>query len=168
MSDEPIAAVELVAADFMEEHELALALARNALGLQLPVAELLQELNIDPYYVIQLAKNKPFTDMVKQYRAELEKDGMGIKLKSAVALEQSIPRLYCLVHNKNTPANVVVQGVKQLADMAGVSKPDAEATAANGAGFVVNIDLSGLAELASAMKLTSTPAPVIIDAPTGE
>lgn len=159
---------QLMTQEFLDEHELALALARNALGMQLPVADLLKQLGIDPKTLLRLSKSEAFTSMVKQYRAELEKDGEGIRLKSAVALEHSIPRLYALIHNHDTPGNVVVQGVKQLADMADINKRSQEV--APGTGFQVNIDLSGLAQLNNPANITSTtlnPPPasasVIID-----
>ena len=148
---------ELMSAHFMDEQQLALALARNALGMQLPVSELCIQMGVDVQQIVTLSKNKSFIAMVKDYRAELEKDGEGIRLKSAVALEHSIPKLYSLVHNVDTPANVVVQGIKQMADMAGVNKQEVGAVAA-GSGFVVNIDLSGLKGLAAA-----TPARAAID-----
>ena len=148
---------ELMSAHFMDEQQLALALARNALGMQLPVSELCIQMGVDVQQIVTLSKNKSFIAMVKDYRAELEKDGEGIRLKSAVALEHSIPKLYSLVHNVDTPANVVVQGIKQMADMAGVNKQEVGAVAA-GSGFVVNIDLSGLKGLAA-----TTPARTAID-----
>jgi hypothetical protein len=147
---------DLAKETFVDEHELALQLARNALGMQLPVEEVLDRLGIAPAELIQLSKSNNFREMVKSYRSELEKDGEGIRLKSAVALEHSIKRLYRLIHDVETPANVVVQGVKQLADMAGVSKPEVQ-NVATGAGFVVNIDLSGLTD-------TPKPQKVVIDA----
>ena len=150
---------ELKSASFVDEHELALALARNALGMKLPITELLTQLGIDPNSMLALANNQSFKDMVKSYRAELEKDGEGIRLKSAVALEHSIPKLYALVHNDDTPANVVVQGIKQMADMAAINKQDT--IMPTGSGFVVNINLSGLDKLA----LKAPKPQVIIDAP---
>ena len=149
---------ELISASFVDEHELALALARNALGMQLPVTELIEQLGVDQQHVVQLSKNESFVAMVKEYKAELSKDGEGIRLKSAVALEHSIKKLYTMIHNADTPANVVVQGVKQLADMANVGKNHEVAASAAGSGFVVNIDLSGLKELAEAIN---PPAKII-------
>ena len=152
---------QLPSVDFLDEHDLALALARNQLGMKLPVTELLEQIGIEPKYLLALSKNDAFRQMVKNYRAELEKDGEGIRLKSAVALEHSIPRLYSLVHNKDTPANVVVQGIKQMADMAGVTKPQEQAKQA-GTGFQVNIDLSGLKEIAKS-SASEAPTTAVID-----
>ena len=143
---------EQIAPRFVEEHEIALALARNSLGMQLPVTELVAEMGVDIRHVTQLSKSNTFVDMVKAYKRELSEDGEGIRLKSAVALEHSIKKLYTMIHNPDTPANVVVQGVKQLADMAGIGGKQDVAVVAAGSGFVVNIDLSGLKELADAVK----------------
>lgn len=149
---------QLPTVEFINEHDLALELARNQLGMKLPVTELLDQLGIDPKYLLALSKNDAFKRMVKEYRAELEKDGEGIRLKSAVALEHSIPRLYSLVHNQDTPANVVVQGVKQLADMAEVGAKKKEQMMTAGTGFSVHIDLSGLTNNAE-----SAPKTVVIE-----
>lgn len=125
-----------------DEHQLALEIARNDLGMQRSIPELIAYLHIDKDVLLALLKNPQFKSMVRAYRAELEKDHEGVRLKSAIALEDSIPLLHRIIHHPDTPPNVVVQGCKQLADMAGLNKT--QQAEAQGAGFVVNIDLSGL------------------------
>jgi hypothetical protein len=129
-----------------DENVIALELARNHLGMGLSVPELIAKLNITEETLKLLLKNENFKQMVRAYRAELERDHEGVRLKSAIALEDSIPRLHRLIHDPETPANVVVQGCKQLGDMAGINKQQTDVKTA-GSGFVVNIDLSGLSNI---------------------
>jgi hypothetical protein len=126
-------------------HEIALAIARNYLGLQLPVRVLLDSLDIDEQILATLLKNTEFTKLIRKYKRELEEDGEGIRLKSAIALEDCIGRMHGLIHDVETPPNVVVQGFKVLSETAGVNKGRQEG--ASGPGFSINIDLSGLKEV---------------------
>lgn len=127
-----------------DQQRIALELARNELGMQYPIRDLLKRIGVTEEEFKQYAKNEHFKKLVKKTRTDLEKDNQGIKLKSAIALEDSIEVLYRLIRDPDTPHNVVVQGIKQLADMAGVTKQETQQQV--GSGFVVNIDLSGLKE----------------------
>lgn len=152
---------DLMLKDEVDTHSIALAIARNALGMQYPAAELIQHLGIDTPTFIALTRNAQFKRMVKAYRLELERDNEGIRLKSAIALEDSIPVLHRIIHDRETPPNVVVQGCKQLADQAGINKQEEKAV---GAGFQINIDLSGL----SAARVTAqTNLKEVIEHDTG-
>lgn len=130
------------------EHEIALAIARNHIGEELPIVNLLPMLGISAERFMSLGNNASFKAMVQSYRAELEKDHEGIRIKSAIALEDCIPVMHRVIHDRDTPPAAVVSGVKQLADMAGVSK-DEKVQA--GAGFSISIDLSGLEAFAKKM-----------------
>lgn len=138
------------AAEEVPVHQIALAVARNYLGMQLPLTELLESLGLSPYTMSALLSNDEFGKLVCKYRRELEEDNEGIRLKSAIALEACIPQLYRLVHDHETPPTVVVQGFKALAETAGVTKQDAKTPA--GPGFTINIDLSGMRELTTAAE----------------
>jgi len=131
--------------DDISPNEIALAIARNHLGLQLPVGVLLDSLDIDKQVLVTLLKNTEFTKLIRKYKRELEEDGEGIRLKSAIALEDCIGRMHGLIHDVETPPNVVVQGFKVLSETAGVNKGRQEGS--SGPGFTINIDLSGLKEV---------------------
>jgi hypothetical protein len=141
-----------------EEHQIALEIAKNDLGMQLPIRDLLNKLGLSAQALRALLANDNFKKMVRAYRSELEKDHEGVRLKSAIALEDSIPHLHKIIHDPDTPPNVVVQGCKQLAEMAGLNRSSNDAP--TGSGFVVNIDLSGLKNM---QNRSSTPIDITPD-----
>lgn len=126
-----------------ETQQLALALARNKLGHDLPPKELVQELGISEDTLKHLLANPSFKRLVQQTKQDLESNNEGIKLKSAIALEDSIAQFYRLIHSPDTPANVVVQAGKLLSDMSGATKA-ANTDTNQGPSFVLHLDLSGL------------------------
>lgn len=126
-----------------DAQQLALALAKNKLGHDKAPAELLEELGIDPKTIAPLLANPSFKRLVQQTKQDLEANNEGIKLKSAIALEDSIAQFYKLIHDPDTPANVVVQAGKLLSDMSGATKAGAMDTP-HGPSFVLHLDLSGL------------------------
>lgn len=126
-----------------DAQQLALALAKNKLGHDKPPSELLAELGIDELTVRSLLNNPSFKALVQQTKQDLEQNNEGIKLKSAIALEDSIAQFYRLIHDPDTPANVVVQAGKLLSDMSGATKAGSTDTQ-TGPQFVLHLDLSGL------------------------
>ena len=132
----------LIPQDDTPIHQIALAIARNKLGMQLPAMALAASLGVEPSLLLELLHNKEFVKVVRKYKRELEEDNEGIRLKSAIALEDCIPALHKLVHDADTPPNVVVQGFKALAETAHANKQEDKKV--SGPGFTINIDLSGL------------------------
>jgi len=142
----------------LTEHDIAIALAKNQLGAKLPAQDFVDAHGIQLYEVQALSKSEHFISLVAAYKKELQEDNEGIRLKSAIALEACIPRLYKMVQHYGTPPAAVVSGVKQLAEMAGVTR---EEKAIAGTGFSVNIDLTGLREIADKMDASNQGKTVI-------
>jgi hypothetical protein len=126
-------------------HHIALAIAKNNLGMQLDAASLADELGLSPSELNVLLHNDAFRKLTQSYKRELEEDNQGIKLKAAIALEDCIPRMHRLIHSSDTPPNVVVLAFRALADAADVKKGSSEVQA--GTRFSISIDLSGVNKL---------------------
>lgn len=123
--------------------EIALALARDRLGMREGPVAVAQRLGLPPQTLAVLLRNAEFARMLRKYYKELQEDHEGIRLKSAIALEDCIPRMHQLIHDEDTPPTVAVQGFKALAETAGITRADVQTTP--GTGFTINIDLSGAA-----------------------
>lgn len=126
------------------DQQVALALARNSLGAQLSVAAFVASLGIERDELAALMQSKHFKQMVAAYRAELQKDNEGVKLKAAIALEDCLPVLHKIAQNERTTGLTAVAAIKELREISGVSRQEAVATG-GGSGFSLTIDLSGLA-----------------------
>jgi hypothetical protein len=125
---------------------LALEIARNAVGMKLPVSELIQQLNIDQATFLQLSKDEMFTKQVRSFKKELEENGVSFQLKARIQAEEMLKRNWSLVHDRETPAAVVVKAIENTVRWAGLEqKTGAAMVAQPGAGFqiIFNIPAAG-------------------------
>jgi len=140
------------------EHDIAMNLAKNQLGDRLSAPDFCGKYGIEIFQLRALAKSEYFKQLVASYKKELSEDNEGIRLKSAIALEACIPRLYRMIQHQRTPPAAIVSGVKQLAEMAGVTR---EEKAITGTGFSIQIDLSGLQKAADTINAANAGKTVI-------
>ena len=93
----------------------------------------------------KLKNNPAFRAMVKEAVIKTRGDlnaGRRITIKSEIALEDSIPILYQMIHDKGVPAASRVESMKGMAGLAGRNMKDGNGnpTAAAG-GFAININI---------------------------
>ena len=102
-----------------------------------------------------------FQRMVRDAKAKWDADlnaNERIRVKAAIALEDSIPAIYDMLHDLDNPANSRIEAAKTLGKFAKADTPDA-AGAAGGAGFQVIIRLDD-----KEVRVAGKAAPTVIDA----
>lgn len=92
-----------------------------------------------------LKKTPAFRNMLAEAIQKLQGDlnaGKRITIKSEIALEDSIPVLYEIAHDKDAQSNARVDAVKTMAALAGRNAKEGQGGTA-GPGFSININFSG-------------------------
>lgn len=108
----------------------------------LPVSEILTRFNLSANQLKLMLKDAAFKSMVLQFRTDweaAENVRERVRLKSGVALEDSIPQLYTIAHDADTTPAARIDAIKQLAALAdAVPRKDSNETASR---FSVTINL---------------------------
>lgn len=148
--------------------ELALTIARNEVGANVPLSEVLANecLSADEYE--KIAKNPVFAQYLKQIKAELVENGFSFASKCRVLAEDLLANAYRMAKDDDTPAAVRLRALENLVDW-GDLKPKTAFSGANGPGYSIVINLPGVGAGASATQVTidaavtsaTPPAPVI-------
>ncbi len=120
--------------------ELALAIARNQVGAMRPTHEVIAGEGITQTEYDQIATNPQFQRYVDSYCAELRDNGFSFEAKARVLAEGSLPMLYHMAHDNDTPAAVRRQIVADLVEW-GKLKPKNTDLAAAGPGFSITINI---------------------------
>lgn len=93
-----------------------------------------------------LRQNPVFRGMLKEALIKMRGDlnaGKRITMKSEIALEDSIPQLYIMAHDREIPAASRVESIKTMAALAGRNmKGEASPTSMAGGGFAINIQIN--------------------------
>jgi len=94
----------------------------------------------------QLRQNPMFKGMVmdalKTFRGPLQA-GARITKKAEILLEDTLPDLYNIVKNGETPSGERIKAVQALAELAGRGKKDLPEGGGKQAGFTLNINIPG-------------------------
>lgn len=133
--------------------ELALTVARNEVGANVPLSELLANecLSADEYD--KIARNPVFVQYLKQIKAELVENGFSFASKCRVLAEDLLANAYRMAKDTDTPAAVRLRALENLVDW-GDLKPKTAFAGAGGPGYSIVINLPGAA--ASAQPTTTT------------
>lgn len=113
----------------------------------LPVPDILARFDLTAAQLKQMLKDAGFRNMIKQFRADWEAaDNVRerVRIKSGVALEDSLSQLYGIAHDPDTTPASRIDAIKQLAALAdAVPRKDSGETASK---FSVVINLPGEAQ----------------------
>jgi len=124
----------------IDQQTLAVELARNEAGADIPVDDLLLQIGVSRAYYDQLMKDPLFQQQVKRLRREIEENGISFQMKSHIAAEDSLPVLYRIVNDPDTPPAAAIKGMEMLVRWANL-EPKAN-VATQGAQFALNINLN--------------------------
>lgn len=115
---------------------LALELARNEVGMKLPVRELLQDLHVAEEFFIKCARDALFRKKIKEYKRDLEEKGVDFQLKNRIQTDDAIKMNYRMIHDPETPHAVKVKCIENTVRWAGLEpKVNAPALAGPQSGF---------------------------------
>lgn len=122
---------------------LALAVARNNVGENLPISQILAREHYTQAQYDALQNDKLFTNMVEAYELELVEKGFSFMAKNKVAAEDGIRDMYRLLKDPDTPAAVKVKIHENFVANSGLAPKQTANTAGlngeGGAGIVINI-----------------------------
>lgn len=120
---------------------IAMEVARNRVGAQLPIEDLLGTLDLDEDEFIDLTKDPTFKVQVKKFCKELRENGMSFKLKLGIHVEDALIELHRLLKDADTPAAIKVKIVENFVKWAGLEpKEDKNALQAAGTRFSINFN----------------------------
>lgn len=98
---------------------LALIVARNHVGPNDPIDEVLAEFGEDPSALADLLDDPVFKKYVKQYTQELQDKGLSFKLKSRLLAEDALAVIYGMVNDPDMPAVARLRAFELLAKYGG-------------------------------------------------
>lgn len=79
-----------------------------------------------------------------------------IRMKAAVAVEDSIPTIYSILHDADASATARLDAFKQLATVAGADPKSSPQAASGGSGFAVTINIGGGEEVTISGSYTAS------------
>lgn len=126
----------------LDLQSLALAIARNNVGEQLPISQVLAREHYTQAQYDQLLQDTLFTNLVESYELELVEKGFSFMAKNKVAAEDGIRDMYRLLKDPDTPAAVKVKIHENFVANSGLAPKPTAAGGLNGeggAGIVINI-----------------------------
>lgn len=146
---------------------VALAIARNQVGANRPVTEILPSEGITQLEYNEMVANPVFTRYLEAYTTELVDSGFSFAAKCRVLAEDLLPDAYKMVRDPDVPAAVRSKVIENLVDWANL-KPKKDVAVQTGAGFSINIvfpDKDGNATPPEKVVSTQTaaPQPIIIE-----
>jgi hypothetical protein len=135
----------------LDEQSLALDIARNQVGMKLPIKELLERLHVPEEQFRQLSQSELFKKQVKAFVKELEENGVSFQLKAKIQAEEMLKKNWAIVHDPDTPATVAVKAIENTVRWAGLeAKANATVDVAQGAGFSITINFPNQEQLTAA------------------
>lgn len=147
----------------IDTEALALEIARNQVGMKLPIQQLLQQLHVDPNYFMQLSKDEVFLKQVKAFTKELKENGVSFQLKAKIQAEAMLKKNWQLVHDQETPAAVVVKAIENTVRWAGLEqKTNTAVQQSNTPGFQIIFNIPDT--IKESRTIDVTPTPVTIEA----
>lgn len=121
---------------------LALTVARNEVGAQRPVHELLASEGLTQQEYDLIATNPQYLRYVEGYKTDLKDNGYSFAAKSKVLAEDLLPTAYHLAKDKDTPSAVKVKILENLVEWADL-KPKRTAEGLSGPQYGISIVING-------------------------
>ena len=122
---------------------LALSVARNRVGANRPIAEVLTAEGVTEQEFIVLADNPQFKRYVEAYTADLKENGFSFSAKSKVLAEDLLPVAYHMARDEETPAAVRAKIIENLVEWADL-KPKKAVENQSGPGFSIVFNIPSL------------------------
>ena len=137
--------------------ELALSIARNNVGAQLPIHSVIAGEGLTQTEYDQIAANPQYKRYLEAYTTELRENGFSFAAKSRVLAEDLLPTAYHMAKDPDVPAATRAKMIENLVDW-GDLKPKNSLNQASGPGFSITINLPSTP--------TSAPKTLVLEAET--
>lgn len=119
---------------------LALAVARNAVGANLDIDEVLKSEGIQLTEYQDIEKNPTYQGYLSKYKQELVESGFSFEAKCKLLAEDMLPGFYHLGRDPDTPAPVRAKVMEQMVKWANL-EPKNDVSLGGSGGFSINIVL---------------------------
>lgn len=119
---------------------LALSIARNNVGAQLPLHTVLASEGLVQSEYDEIAKNPQFQTYVRQYESDLKESGFSFEAKSKVLAEDLLPTAYHMARDPDVPAATRAKMIENLVEW-GNLKPKNTGLQASGPGFSITFNI---------------------------
>lgn len=139
--------------------DLALAVARNTVGANRPIQEVLSGEGITASEYAAISTNPQFQRYLAAYEKELTDNGFSFSAKAKVLAEASLPTVYHMIHDQDTPAAVRRQLIADLVEWAELKPKNTQNTAA-GPGFSITFNIPAIGH--------TPPQTLVLEAKTPE
>lgn len=136
---------------------LALAVARNRVGPDDPVEEVLAREGVTPEEFSNLLSDQVFTRHVKAFVTELTEKGFSFTAKCRVLAEDVVHELYHLARDADVPAAARVKAVENLVDWGGLAQKAAQTTAGGPGAYQLVINFNQTPEKFTGVTLEHSP-----------
>lgn len=129
----------------LDANSLAYALARNECGERLSLRDALKEMGLDPTQeaLQNLMRSEMFKSRYVGYVRELKETGESFKLKARVQAEELLKTQWAIIHDKDAPASVRMEGIKNVVEWADLKPKKNDGEKAQPPAITINIDLGG-------------------------
>ena len=122
---------------------IALAFARNKLGANVAVEQLLPALGIEEDEYEILAENPQFERYVEAYTAELQENGFSFAAKARILAEDLLPDAYKMAKDREISPAVRAKMIENLVEWGDLKPKNNANLTPPGAGFSITINLPG-------------------------
>jgi hypothetical protein len=137
---------------------LALAVARNTVGANLPLTDVLKREGVSQQEYANISANNTYQQYLTAYTKELTENGFSFSAKARVLAEDLLPNLYYIARDVDSPAPSRIKAIENLVEW-GELKPKENARATMGAGFSINIVLPDGNSQSATISVTENQEP---------
>lgn len=138
--------------------DLALAVARNVVGANRPINEIIAGEGLTASEYAAISTNPQFKRYLAAYEKELTENGFSFSAKAKVLAEASLPTVYHMIHDQDTPAAVRRQLIADLVEWAEL-KPKNNNLAPAGPGFSITINIPSTGQTPSQTIVLEAESP---------
>jgi hypothetical protein len=122
--------------------ELALSIARNSVGAQRPIHEVIAGEGLTQTEFDAISTNPQYQRYVDAYTKELRESGFSVQAKAKLLLEDLLPTMYHLAKDVDAPAAARVKIFENFAELAD-AKPKNTVQNTAGPGFTITFNIPG-------------------------
>lgn len=120
---------------------IALTLARNSLGANVPIEQLLPAIGLAEDEYEALCDNEQFNFYIEAYTKELRENGFSFSAKARILAEDLLPDAYKMAKDREISPAVRAKMIENLVDWGDLKPKNTNANIAPGSGFSITINL---------------------------
>lgn len=133
---------------------IALNIARNEVGAQKPIENILLAMGIKEERYKELCKDETFVRYVQSYTSELSSNGFSFTTKARILAEDLLATAYQLAVDPDCAAGVRVKMIENLVEWAGLKPKTTVGDVSSGSSFSITINVGTPAQTPDSSEKT--------------